>query len=406
MRATSRSAARAGRLASVTSLARASLPAWARWNRAAAKRPWSVGIEEEAMLLDPYDWTPANRIDDVLACVPGELGSHAAAETHACVLELRTDPHDTAGDAAAELAGLRVGLERSMAAALSLRVAAAGTHPLATRAQVAVTAASRYRLIETTMRALARREPTMALHVHVAVPEPEMAVRALDGLRADLPIVLGLSANSPYWRGRDSGFASVRTPIFSMFPRVGIPSQFGSYASYVGAIEPLVRSGAIPGPGFLWWDARLQPQLGTLEVRIMDAQSRPEDTAALAALVQCLVYRHATRSRRVTAPTEVLAENRFLASRDGMRAQLIDARRERTRPIREALDRRLDECAAIADALGCAAQLAGAAALADDPGEQRQRRYVDACGLPALTERLAGEFAGHRADVASAASPV
>jgi carboxylate-amine ligase len=206
--------------------------------------------------------------------------------------------------------------------------------------------------------------------------------------------VLALSANSPYWRGSDSGFASVRTPIFSMFPRVGIPGYFGSYLNYVLAIEPMVRAGAIPGPGFLWWDARLQPRLGTLEVRIMDAQSRPDDTATLAALVQCLVHRHANGSRRAAGAAEVLAENRFLASRDGMRAQLIDPRRGRAVPIREHLARVLDACAAAADDLGCAAELAGAAALAEDPGERRQRRHVAEHGLAGLPAHLADEFTG------------
>jgi glutamate---cysteine ligase / carboxylate-amine ligase len=375
---------------------RMALPAWAQWNHTAAERPWSVGIEEELMLLDPRDWTLANRIDDVLAELAPDLLEQADAETHACVLEVHTAPHATVGSAAAELSGLRRRLARGIETRLSLRAAAAGTHPLATRSQVAVTAASRYRLIESTMRALARREPTLALHVHVGIPDAETAVRALDGLRAELPLLLALSANSPYWRGSDSGFASVRTPIFSMFPRVGIPGHFGSYANYVRAIEPLVRAGAIPGPGFLWWDARLQSRLGTLEVRIMDVQSRPEDTAALAALVQCLVHRYAIGSQRAAGAAEVLAENRFLASRDGMHAELIDPRSERAGPIRERLARVLEACAPTADELGCASELAGAAALAEDPGERRQRRHAAEHGLASLPAHLAAEFTGAR----------
>src|SRR3954466_205858 len=117
----------------------------------------------------------------------------------------------------------------------------------------------------------------MALHVHVAVPDGATAVRALDGLRDDLPLLLALSANSPFWRGADSGFASMRTPIFSMFPRVGIARHFGAYAEYVRAVEAVVGSGAIRDPSFLWWDARIQPRFGTVEVRIMDAQSRVTD---------------------------------------------------------------------------------------------------------------------------------
>ena len=166
----------------------------------------------------------------------------AAAETHACGVELRTDPDPSVAGAAAQLAHLRELLDATLKDGLGLRAAAAGTHPLATGAEVAVSGRERYREIAATMRALARREPTMAMHVHVAVPDGDTAVRALDRLRADLPLLLALSGNSPYWRGADSGFASIRTPIFGMFPRVGIPRRFGTYDGYVQAVDLLLRA--------------------------------------------------------------------------------------------------------------------------------------------------------------------
>ena len=115
-------------------------------------------------------------------------------------------------------------------------------------------------------------------------------------------MLLALSANSPFWQGRDTGLASARTPVFSTFPRTGIPRPFASYAEYVEAIDVLVRCEAIPEPTFLWWDARLQPRFGTLEVRVMDAQTRAPDTAALAALVQCIVRLEATEGFASPAP--------------------------------------------------------------------------------------------------------
>ena len=367
-------------------------PAWARWSEAGGTRPWTVGIEEEVMLLDDATWSVANRFDDVLAALPHEVTSRAAAETHACVLELKTDPHPTVADAAAQLARLREVLDSTVRDGLGLRAAAAGTHPLATGAEVAVSGRDRYRQIAATMRALARREPTMAMHVHVAVPDGEAAVRALDGLREDLPLLLALSANSPYWRGADSGFASMRTPIFGMFPRVGIPRRFGTYGEYVQAVDPLLRGEAVPEPGFLWWDARLQPRLGTVEVRIMDAQSRVTDVAALAALVHCLVCRRAQEGRPNHVGPELVEENRFLAARDGTRAQLIEHRSGRRRPVRGTLTELLASCESLAVPLGCAGELAAAAALADDPGFARQRRVGESAGLAAVPEWLAGEF--------------
>ena len=123
------------------------------------------------------------------------------------------------------------------------------------------------------MRVLARREPTMALHVHVGVPRPRTPSASSTGCAATVPILLALSANSPFWQGRDSGFASVRTVIFQAFPRTGAPRHFADYGAYVEAIDGLIASGAVPDPSFLWWDVRLQPALGTVEVRVMDAQS-------------------------------------------------------------------------------------------------------------------------------------
>ena len=365
---------------------------WATWNTEAGRAPWTVGVEEELMLVDPANGTAANAIGEVLRELPAALRPWVSAETHPSVAEIKTRASPLVSDLADELAGRRLALADVARDRLGLATAAAGTHPLVDHSQVAVSAGARYMEIATTMGVLSRREPTMALHVHVAVPGPDAAVRALDGLRPDLPLLLALAGNSPFWRGADSGFASMRVPLFSMFPRTGIPGPFGTYGQYVGVVDAFVRSGAIPEPGFLWWDARLQPRLGTVEVRIMDAQSRVSDVAAVAALVQCLVRRAAERSHRhPTACPEILAENRFLAARDGMRALLIDAAGRR-RPAHRALAELLDECRPVAQALGCATELGSVISLADDPGYVRQRRTAERAGPGAVTARLVSEF--------------
>jgi carboxylate-amine ligase len=318
------------------------LPAWARWNTDGAEGPWTVGVEEELMLLDARTLSLANRVDGVRAALPPALASHTSPETHACVIELKTGAHVSVTALAAELGRLRWSLSRILGERLGMRAAAAGMHPLVPGSEVAVASDHRYRQIDAAMRALARREPTMALHVHVALPDEHAAIRALDGLRDDLPLLLALSANSPFWRGRDSGFASFRTPVFAMFPRVGIARHFGDYRAYVRLVDRMVAGGAIPDPSHLWWDARLQPRLGTLEVRIMDAQSRVADVAAMAALVQCLVRRHAEAPPTLADDAEVLAENRFLASRDGLSARFIVGSGDPRRPAAEALAHMLE----------------------------------------------------------------
>src|SRR5215216_204629 len=351
------------------------LPDWACWNPAVAEAPWTVGVEEEVMLLDPRDWSLASRIDDVLHALSPRVADAARAETHGSALELASRPHPTAAAAAAELTDLRAGLVADLAP-LGLRAAVAGTHPFALWSDVEVSPGARYQSIYDSMRELARREPTFALHVHVAVPDPESAVRALRGMRVHVPLLLALSANSPFWQGRDTGLASARVPIFGTFPRVGIPRPFASYPEYVEAVDVLLRCDAFPEPTFLWWDVRLQPRFGTIEIRIMDAQTRSADNAALAALVQCAVRLEATEgyvSAAIAEHPEVLDENRFLATRDGMRAQFIDPQAESRRPATAILDELLAACAPHAADLGCEVELGAVAALAAEPGDHRQR---------------------------------
>jgi glutamate---cysteine ligase / carboxylate-amine ligase len=377
------------------------VPGWAEWNPTTATAPWTVGIEEEVMLLDPSDWSLASRVDDVLPDLSRWVADRASAETHGSALELASRPHASPSRAAAELARLRAGLAADLAP-LHLRAAVAGTHPFAQWSEVEVSAGARYQSIYGSMRELARREPTFALHVHVAVPDAEAAVRALCGLRAHVPLLLALSANSPFWQGRDTGLAAARVPVFGMFPRVGIPRAFASYAEYVEAVDVLLRSAAFPEPTFLWWDVRLQPKFGTVEVRIMDAQTRSRDNAALAALVQCAVRLEAMEGfagAAFASRPEVLDENRFLAVRDGMRARFIDPEAETRRPAADILEELLAACAPHAADLGCEAELAAVAPLAAEPAYHRQRVLAGATqgepigpALGMLVSSLADEF--------------
>ena len=281
---------------------------------------------------------------------------------------------------------------------MGLSVAAAGTHPLAVGAETEVSGAARYRALDASMRMLARREPTMALHVHVGVPAGEDAIRVLNGLRRHIPVLLALSANSPFWQGRDSGFASARTLIFQAFPRAGPPPFFADYADYVKTIDPLIASGAIPDLSHLWWDVRLQPALGTVEVRVMDAQSQFRDVTPLVALIQslaCLELEEAPRS--VEASPVVLAENRFLAARDGMDARLIDAGAGCLIPVQETLDSLLADCRDAAVRLGCAGALDRVQRLADTNGAERQRKFITLnARLDHLVMGLAARFLAPR----------
>jgi glutamate---cysteine ligase / carboxylate-amine ligase len=367
---------------------------WAEWN--CEPRPYSVGVEEEVMLLDPTRrWAPAQRIDDVLEMLPVALAGSVSAETHQAAIELRTDPHESVGRAVAQLRRQRGELADALRR-MGLAAAGAGMHPLALWSETEVTSASRYRLIRQTMRDLTTREPTFALHVHVGVPHPERAIDLYNRLRVHLPLLLALSGNSPFWRGRDAGFASTRTILFQAFPRTGMPRRYGSYAEWVETVDLQLRTGALPEPTFLWWDVRPQPRFGTVEVRIMDAQSCVAETATLVALVQSIARLELEEryvSERASSLEEMLAENRFLAARDGVDARLIDPTTESLRPIPEILDELLDAAQPHASALGCLDEFEHAATLVATPGAARQRAYSPSEeGLVHLVARLGDLF--------------
>jgi carboxylate-amine ligase len=368
--------------------------AWSEWAPSGLK-PWTVGVEEEVMLLDPSTWSLASRADAVISRLTGELASHTSTETHGSALELRTDPHANVSQGLAQLERLRGALAHELEM-LDLKAAVAGLHPFTLWQDTQISEGDRYRFLYGSMRELARREPTFALHVHVAVPDPERAILAANRLRSHLPLLLALSANSPFWQGRETGLASARTPLFQAFPRVGIPRAFLDYEDYVSTIDLLLRCEAFPEPTFLWWDVRLQPRFGTIEIRIMDAQTTVADSVALTALVQCLVRLEATEGSGadpVVDLPEVLAENRFLAARDGVDASLIDARLGRRSPVPDVLESVLRMCAPHAEDLGCVEELWWTKNLAATPRPVRQldlARGPDK--LPGLVEALAALF--------------
>ncbi len=369
------------------------VPSWAEWPEEPLNSQYSLGIEEELMLIDS-EGRMSFRGEEVLESLAANVGGYCSLETHSAVVEVETSPQPTVLTAVSELSEIRASLADPLAA-LELRAAGAGTHPLATWVETQVPEQDRYQKVLETMRELARREPTMAMHVHVAVPSAEGATAALNGLRERLPIILALSANSPFWQARDSGLASTRTSLFGAFPRTGLPPYFTSYENWVERVDVLIRCGAIPEPTFLWWDARLQPRFGTIEVRIADTQSRLEDVAALVALIQCLVKEAAEGGLAAEARREVVAENRFLASRDGVEAEFIDLYSETLVPLSVWVGDALASCEPHARELHCEAELARVHDLCRENGAVRQREVYESDGIEAVAPWLADELAGH-----------
>jgi carboxylate-amine ligase len=221
----------------------------------------------------------------------------------------------------------------------------------------------RYRGLIRSLGFVARQELVFGMHVHVGMGDPEEAVHVANAMRPYIPLLIALSANSPLWRGEPTGLMSSRVPIFRAFPRVGLPPHFADWADYERRVETLTASGAIDDYTFLWYDVRPHPRLGTIEVRAMDSQTRVEHTVALSAFVISLVkllvedFQHGGSAQE--EPWEVLDENRWLAARHGLEAELVDHASSHRTGVRELTDRLLKQLTPHAQELGCERELAG-----------------------------------------------
>lgn len=369
------------------------ISSWAAWPRRSDPPAATIGIEEELMLLSPESWNLAQASEDVLERTEPERRTRVAPETHDGAIEIETGVHRSVAAAVEDLQGMRRAVERTCTE-LGLRLGSSGTHPFTVWSDTEVGERPRQVAVYGSMRELAHREPTFALHVHVGVPSADDAITVFNRMRVHLPMLLALSADSPFWQGRDTGLASARTPLFQGFPRVGIPRRFADYHDWVRTVDLLVACDAFPDPSYLWWDIRMQPALGTVEIRIMDAQIDTASTAALVALARCLVRMELREGRAEGAshaPQEVWEENRFIAARDGHRARLISPVSARRVAVDEILDELLPVLREHAADLGCEAELEAVRDLATDHnGAMRQRAMAERAGdLPGLVARIA-----------------
>jgi carboxylate-amine ligase len=355
-----------------------------------APRSPTIGIEEELMLLHPrtLDLEPAS--EEALAALTGD--TRFKPELIAAQIETVTPPRRTVGDAAQVLREAR----RDLAAALGGRalLAGAGVHPFAA-ALGELHGAARYTEMAAEYGSIARRQLVFGLHVHVAISGADRAVAVHDALRSYLPDLAGLAANAPFHEGRDSGLASVRPTISGMLPRQGVPPALGSWDAFEGALSWGEEAGILPAKRRWWWELRLHPTFGTIEVRVADTQTTVDETAAYAAVVHALVAwlaeRAAAGEALPVAPTWRIAENRWWAARDGLDATFADLATGVREPLRERLQRLFDELAPVAVRLGCAAELERARTLAAGPGHAaRQRAEAARGGLDGLAAWLAG----------------
>jgi carboxylate-amine ligase len=346
---------------------------------------YTLGVEEEYMLLDSETFDLVQHIDTVLAAVQGhELEPRINAELMQSVLEIATPVCHTASDVEVQLLELR-GYVSQVAREQGLRVGSAGTHPFSLFERQRITAKDRYRALVDQMQYIARRELIFGMHVHVAVDDPEKAIQVVNALIGHLAELVALSSNSPFWRGEPTGLASSRHMVFAAFPRSGPPPRFKDYADYAEVVGQLERTGCIADYTHIWWDIRLHPRLGTIEIRICDAVTQLDDVVAITAYCQALVKHYSERFEAgddiPTFHRILTTENKWLAARYGLEAPVMDlvtGRRNRM-PVAQVVRRTLKLIAPHAKDLGSETELAGIEQiLRRGNGADRQLRVFNA----------------------------
>src|SRR6267378_3469705 len=292
---------------------------------------FTLGIEEEFAIVDPVTRELRSHIHEILEDGKVTLKEQIKPEMHQSVVELGTEICRDIDDARNHVTELRSRLA-ALAARSQLKIASVGTHPFSHWRDQLITEGERYKEIVRDMQLLARANLIFWLHVHVGIPDRETAIHVMNQARYFLPHIYALSVNSPFWVGHDTGLKGYRLKVFERFPRTGIPDSFESLSEYTDYCNLLVKTGCIDNAKKIWWDIRLHPFFDTLEVRVCDAQSRVDDTLAIAALIQAVIAKlHKLQWQNMSFRIyrrRLIDENRWRASRYGIDGKLIDFGKE------------------------------------------------------------------------------
>jgi carboxylate-amine ligase len=299
---------------------------------------FTLGVEEEFQIVDPESGELRSHVSELLASSASVLGDQIKRELHQSIVEVGTKICADVSELRSEIFRIRRDLASS-AERVGLAVAAAGTHPFADWKEQVLSPGVRYDSIVEELQQLARSLLIFGLHVHVAVPDRQVAVELMNQARYFLPHLLALSTSSPFWMGRDTGLKSYRTTIFRRFPRTGVPDHFNSWSEYENYVKLLVDLKCIDDARKIWWDVRPHPTFGTLEFRVCDVPTRPEDAVTIGALCQAIIvklyrlYRSNMGFRLYRRA--LIEENKWRAARWGLDGKLIDFGRRAEVPMRE-----------------------------------------------------------------------
>jgi glutamate---cysteine ligase / carboxylate-amine ligase len=345
---------------------------------------FTLGIEEELMICDAETLELTQGIETILGDLPNDLPGEVKPELMQSVLEVATRPCADITEAADQLRQLRRCV-REVGARNGLAIGAAGTHPSARYDDQLIVDQPRYKQLAAELKWIAEQELIFGTHVHVGIDDAEKAIYVADGMRGYMPLLLGMSSNSPLWQGRETGMMSSRTPVFRAFPRVGIPPYYGSWEIYSRRVEQMMEGGAIPDYTYLWWDVRPHPNLGTVELRVFDQQTRVEHTIGFAAFAQALAHRLAGEYDEgvpsIEYPHELIDDNKVRAALVGIEGKLIDFDQGYEVRAEEMTLGTIEDLRANARVLGCEDELAQLTDLVESgTGARRQLTWLDEHG--------------------------
>jgi carboxylate-amine ligase len=346
---------------------------------------FKLGVEEELLLVGP-DNELIGQSAQVLGATDPERGE-IDGELFKAMVESKSEIAGNAPEAVGTLRRLRRELLDSGA-----RIMGVGVHPTAGPGEAEVRQTPRYALIEEALQGVLRT-PICGQHIHVGMPDPETAIRAYNGIRTHVPLLNALAANSPFWFGEDSGLASARTVIFRSYPRAAMAPEFTDFSDFCRVTMQVCEAAGLSDYSHIWWDARIHPGLGTVEVRAADTQFSLRRAAAITALIHCFTRLEADRDQGGIPAREALAESSFQATRHGLDAELLDRAGDRV-PARELGKRSVEAAGDCAAELGCEEQLAYVLEMLEEgSGAEVQRRVHAEHGTEGLLAFLAEETA-------------
>ncbi len=306
--------------------------------------PLSLGVEEELLLVDGERNLVAES-QAVLDRVSGPVRERISSEIFADQIELKSGVAHTPGEARADLREAR----RAILDA-GFDLIGSGLHPSDDFGEPRLVEKPRYEIVRKDLGGLLRTPPC-GLHVHIGMPDPDAAVRLANSFRLYLPVLQALSANSPFWEGRDSGQASARTSVVRSYPRFQLPRQLRDYEDFCQVADQLIAAAGVEDYTYIWWDVRPHPKLGTVEVRALDVQADAATSAAIAALIQAIAAKELDDPTAPGLYREALEESYFQAASHGMEAQILFDD-EQPAPAAEVARRVLDSVRPYARELG------------------------------------------------------